>query len=588
MHDIVYNEIVATPGYELEFAVGTTYSLDVDVFIAMAMAFGRLGEITDADLKAPLRLLEGVRKANNKIALFCNRGGITPPTRKNALSAMLDKSIFEVADDRIGRELASFHPKLWIIKEQNIDDRTKRQIKLIVLSRNLTKDTSLDVAASLTAPLTGGTPELRRKHAPLKELLLRLVNKADTKKKQIRKLANDIDKLGTFELNYPYVDYDFLPIHFGENLNPKIDFREAIPGEKMMVVSPFIDSDTLKWLNGFRPSREKVLVTRLDSLTPEIMALCDGENSEVWVMSQVAEQNDVQAMNLHAKMYFSYHPRSGGVHLWLGSANATKNGFFRNSEFLLGLTYRRGNNQFSDFKNEFCAESKQLCQKIESLPENEPIQKGKNLTAEVRKWLINHGNLSAQVTTVQEGYDVTVSAKRFKPIAADVTIAPMQTPDNFITLTTDAKSGTVHIINKNDLSDFYILSVMPHDESMESFRKVIKIPTGGIPDDRDDSIFSSIIDTRDKFLSYVEMMISDRPQELTAMLARQFEKGGMSHTEFSARTSALYESLLRIAAVTPDKLNEIQEIVPKLAEGVVPDSFIQMSATFQRTVKKLK
>lgn len=30
MNDVIYNEIVATPGYELEFAVGTTYSLDVD------------------------------------------------------------------------------------------------------------------------------------------------------------------------------------------------------------------------------------------------------------------------------------------------------------------------------------------------------------------------------------------------------------------------------------------------------------------------------------------------------------------------------------------------------------------------------
>ena len=31
MNDLIYNEIVATPGYELEFAVGTTYSLDAEI-----------------------------------------------------------------------------------------------------------------------------------------------------------------------------------------------------------------------------------------------------------------------------------------------------------------------------------------------------------------------------------------------------------------------------------------------------------------------------------------------------------------------------------------------------------------------------
>ena len=37
MNDLIYNEIVATPGYELEFAVGTTYSLDAEAFLAIAL-----------------------------------------------------------------------------------------------------------------------------------------------------------------------------------------------------------------------------------------------------------------------------------------------------------------------------------------------------------------------------------------------------------------------------------------------------------------------------------------------------------------------------------------------------------------------
>ena len=138
MNDLIYNELVATPGYEIEFAVGTTYSMDAEAFLAVAMSMAHLGEANE--MESPVRLLEGIRQANRRVAIFINRGGLQPPVRKNPLYAMLDKSVFEVADERRGKELANFHPKLWIIREHSLDNASRRQIKLIVLSRNLTKD----------------------------------------------------------------------------------------------------------------------------------------------------------------------------------------------------------------------------------------------------------------------------------------------------------------------------------------------------------------------------------------------------------------------------------------------------------------
>lgn len=416
MNDLVYNEIVATPGYELEFAVGTTYSLDAEAFLAIALSFARLGDVTDADFQSPFRLLEGLRQANSKVAIFCNRGGLQPPVRMNPLYAMLDKSVFEVADERKGNELANFHPKVWVIKERSLDNQDKRQVKLIVMSRNLTKDTSLDCAVSMTAPLGVRTnADLRRRHQPLKDLLLILAEKAVAdKRKKIRKLSNEIDTMGAFELEPPYESYEFLPIHFGENLNSEIDFETELPGERMAVVSPFIDATTLTWLNNFRPKQEKILITRMDSLSPEIMDLYSGENREVWVMTQVAEQNDIQSMNLHAKMYFSWGPKTGGIHLWLGSANATHSGFYRNSEFLLKLTLKRGRGQFEDFKSEFCDDKKQMCESITSLPELEPTHEDHTLAINVRKGLINRNNLSAEIVECDGEYNVIVSAKKSK------------------------------------------------------------------------------------------------------------------------------------------------------------------------------
>lgn len=591
MNDLVYNEIVATPGYELEFAVGTTYSLDAEAFLAVALSFARLGDVTDADFQSPFRLLEGLRQANNHVAIFCNRGGLQPPVRTNPLFAMLDKSVFEVADERKGKELANFHPKIWVIKERSLDDRNKRHIKLVVMSRNLTKDSSLDIAATMTAPLGVRTnADVRRKHQSLKDLLLILADKANAdKRKKIRKLANELDTMGEFELEPPYEDYEFLPIHFGENLNPAMDFRQNLPGERMAVVSPFIDAETLTWLNDYRRTQEKLLITRLDSLTPEIMELYSGENREVWVMSQIAEQNDIQPMNLHAKMYFSWGVKGGGINLWLGSANATHNGFYRNSEFMVKLKLKRGRNQFEDFKAEFCDEKKQMCERITSLPEVETEKQDNSLAINVRKNLISRNNLTAQVVSTGDDYIITVNAKRIKDIHGKITLAPIQEPWNEVELTPVLQQCHIKVTTRSHLSEFYILKVESFDEDVTPLKIVIKISTTGIPEDRDDHIFRSLIDTRDKFLNYVEMMITDRPQELASLMMQTDDSVAIgANAQAARRSNTLYESLLRIAATNPDRLEDIEELVNRLDTKVVPDSFRQMSEMFKRSIKKLR
>lgn len=591
MNDLVYNEIVATPGYELEFAVGTTYSLDAEAYLAIALSFARLGDATDADFQSPLRLLEGLRQANKRVAIFCNRGGLQPPVRTNPLYAMLDKSVFEVADESKGKELANFHPKIWVIKEHSLDDRSKRQIKLIVMSRNLTKDSSLDIAVTMTAPLGIRTnAELRRKHQPLKDLLFILADKANAyKRKKIKQLANELDTMGSLKLAHPYEDYEFLPIHFGENLNPAINLRQDLPGERMAVVSPFIDAETLVWLNDYRRTQEKLLITRLDSLTPEIMELYSGGNMEVWVMSQIAEQNDIQPMNLHAKMYFSWGIKGGGINLWLGSANATHSGFYRNSEFMVKLKLKRGRNQFEDFKAEFCDEKKQMCERITSLPDIETVKEDNSLAISVRKNLISRNNLTAQVVSTGDDYIITVNAKRIKDIHGKITLAPIQEPWNEVELTPELQQCRVKVTTRSHLSEFYILKVVPFDEDITPVKIVIKINTTGIPEDRDDHIFRSLIDTRDKFLNYVEMMITDRPQELASLMLQTDDTISMgSNAMVTHRGNTLYESLLRIAATNPDRLEDIEDLVNRLDTKVVPDSFRQMSEMFKRSIKKLR
>ena len=58
-----------------------------------------------------------------------------------------------------GGGFVNFHPKVWIIKETN-PDTGDQQIKLIVLSRNLTGSNDLDVVCELIGKI-GTKPALR-------------------------------------------------------------------------------------------------------------------------------------------------------------------------------------------------------------------------------------------------------------------------------------------------------------------------------------------------------------------------------------------------------------------------------------------
>lgn len=112
-------------------------------------------------------------------------------------------------------------------------------------------------------------------------------------------------------------------------------------------------------------------------------------------------------------------------------------------------------------------------------------------------------------------------------------------------------------------------------------KMVIRISTSGIPEDRDDRIFRSLIDTRDKFLNYVDMIITDRPQELGALMMVDCEAQAMRSPLLQTRScSNVYESLLQIADTKPEVLEDIQDIANRLDADIVPQIFAQMTATF--------
>lgn len=90
-----YGQVIAPPaGFKPEFAIGTTYSLDLDALTGVSIVLG-LSEDTDSELmKNPICLLEALRATGDKVALFCEGGQIHSPEKITPLYILLEKIVF--------------------------------------------------------------------------------------------------------------------------------------------------------------------------------------------------------------------------------------------------------------------------------------------------------------------------------------------------------------------------------------------------------------------------------------------------------------------------------------------------------------
>ena len=151
MHELLYGDMLTTPNYDVDFAIGTTYSLDFKALLIVPYSLGMFGDLSDNVKRSPLFLLESIRRSSDHFALFCHRGGIHLPHEVHNYYSLLEDSIFEVHNKQ--NPEANFHPKIWIIKEYHYENHDDKQLKVIVMSKNLGLDNNLDMVVSMTGKI---------------------------------------------------------------------------------------------------------------------------------------------------------------------------------------------------------------------------------------------------------------------------------------------------------------------------------------------------------------------------------------------------------------------------------------------------
>jgi hypothetical protein len=555
-------------GYDVDFAVAFTYSLDLEALLGVPVSLGLLDDDMDTGLiDNPYFLLEAIRKSGDKIAIFCNAGSIALPRNIRSVFALLENRVFEVGLSGMN----SFHPKMWFIKY--INNVGNSYLKLIVLSRNLTFDRSFDFAVEMTGNI--GSRKLD-KNKPLSDMLQFAAKYAGAhKRKRIFALAEDFLCIKKFELDNRFEDYDFLTLGITPGAAKETGLFDRC--NDLIVFTPFLSSDMVESLaNNVR--FRKTLFTRKSSLNRKIIGMYD----DVYItkdilmgneiMSEVEGEAEPKGCDIHAKLYFTRG--STGNFLYIGSANASNKAFYHNVEFLLKLKYKPYMASYDSLLKELLPKDGCPFERIEDIEAEDKIEDTSLFDKAMREAIRSIRN--AAVSSDGERFSITLRTKG-KPLKKNIYIAPLFRAGSFAPLT----NGLVFTdLLLKELSEFFIIRI-------EDKQIVTKITLVGMPEGRDEAIYNSIIQNKNGFLAYVSFMLSDHYAESCFEqyeFTRQLLAG--DGNQQTAIPSALYERMLVCTVNNPSRLLDLDCLISKLDGDIVGD-FAVMYQPFKKIAKRM-
>lgn len=576
-----YSDLLKPPsGYKVDFAVGTTYSLDLEALMGVPIALCLSEEMEDTFIQNPIAVIEGIRRASDSFMVFCEGGQIKVPHNLNHIYSLMEDSLYEVALSNN----KSFHPKVWVIKYTSEKEDLYR---LIVLSRNLTFDRSWDMVVSIEGR---AYKEKNKQNKPLKdfmEFLIPYINNED-KKDRLKELISEIEYVHFETNNKYYTDFKFHPIGIKKYDKDSTEIFNTY--HNLMIISPFLSKNLVHELNNLALSyAPKTLITRkseipkLDSYILNEMdvyalkdIIVDGEES----LSEDGEYG-YKKQDIHAKFYA--RTKHSEHNFYIGSANCSNNAFNGNVEFLINLTYKKRGFRIDDLLEDlFGKEEKEnpFEQITEMLPQSEENVDIKNELEKAIKQLCR-SKIKAKVVEDENSYKAIVETDVLRD-NINYYISPLgrnlYVPMDYITI--------IDKLNLIDLGNFYKIKVEKDGEKVE---KVIKIYTDNIPQDRNSEIFKSIINNEFTFLKYISFILAD--DFLIETLQQIETKNNNNNTwkRCAIDGPILYENMLKSVSRQPEKIEDINEIIEMIDDdSIVSSEFLEFYNIVLSASRKVK
>ena len=575
-------ELLRPPvGYDLNFALLTTYTLDLETLLALP-----LGVIARADgcvedlLADPLLLLEALREVGERIHVFVDRAGIAIPRGRRDLYAMLEPSLHPVRAPGNG----AFHPKVWVLRF--LAEKKPPLLRVAVLSRNLTFDRCWDIAlASEGSPISKRGVGASR---PLADLIQRLprLGAEQLKPEVVEQMQTLADEVG--RTRFPAPDgFSDDPIEF-HVLGLRRRRRPWCPmtgGTRTLAVAPFVNRTALDTITGMGAG-ERMLVSRqeeLDKLSDDSLA----EWNRKCVLSDDTLDEPEDAVSarpsgLHAKIIAV---ESGWNVTWyVGSANLTAAAFTgKNVEIMAAVTARKGRYGIERFLesgfDKLCA----TYQRHE--PEAEEGNEALKHLEKARDDLLD-ADLKVICTSVNDGWTWRLEGSALDlPDDTEVAVWPISVAEEHARPLELPLTWTLPIQQLTGLVAFHLHIA---DREVDDIRFTLRLPAKGMPADRMHHILRILIDNPERFLRFLRALLGG----LEGMVGwARGEGDGSSVWGVGLHEETLLEDLVRVASREPERLEPVRKLIDdfrKTEEGrrIVPDELFGIWTAVDGALRK--
>ncbi len=561
------------PGYRLERAVGTTFTMQLESLlrIPLAVVGAELSEGID-----PLGVMEAVRSSADRIDVFCQSGMLRVPSGRNALLGFLEPLVHQVE-----RPTKShlFHPKVWLASF--VKDGEERRFRLLCGSRNLTSDRAWDAVIGLDGVQGSASHAL---NSPLAEFVASLPGRVPNgvpaeRAAAISDLAQAV-RSATWEAPSGVAtgenQDEWLKFHWLEKGRPvRADLSGA---NRRLLISPFLNEEGIStvWPDGActvisRPASFAELGREyLDKLRYERGAKLFELNDAAAIPDEDDEDVGLRwsLRGLHAKVIIV--ERNRRAHVMIGSANATDAAWSGNTEFMvevIGSVKELGVNAALTQTEGGLPSILFEYGDIEYLPPDEPKLQ------EQLKWALV--DLAAQAFTAE----ATPDGDSWQQVVG----GSEPVSDSFVgdaKLTVRLLTGTkAHSpepgaaiqeiwkgLSAEDLTPFVVLELTAGSVAspVRASCVVMATLTGG-PEDRIDRLIAKQVGSPEAFLRFLMLLLQLGKGDL-------FDPGsllpGQNPSTFGAfgiGSAGVLESLVTALADQPQSIDEIDRLVTRLS-----------------------
>lgn len=589
-----YGELLQPPsGYELDSAVATTYSLDLEALLAIPIALC-FHNTLEGDLRGEkLALLESIGQLKGRIKVFYQAGKIKLPSSYNRLFALLEPYLQPMLPS--GGVYSSFHPKLWLLRYVAQGEAVK--YRLIVLSRNLTLDRSWDLAVSLDGQLEDENQERT-------DAWVGFVNQLLEQSPEFVPGTQLKNEIGRIKWQSPTDFWDPRLLPGGPELGAPIDLLS--PSDQLLVVSPFIkDSagyvEALDQLAKNSPDGNRWLFSRaeeLNSIGEEKLVGwdCFSINEDV-VDGEERLQLSEQRQNLHAKLIVN--KRGQTTHWHVGSANATSAALGgtaasnpRNTEFMIRLTGRTQIIGPEVLLNQWVGDNDQpglfVPHKFILLDQDD----GVDLRNSIRKAIYMLTQVAWMLTVTQDeqgSYHLKLDRDGTLEIDSKlrVEIGQLAIDNAYLEIESCLEWKSV---NLSQISALIPIRIIANNEQMRNSltKKILVQAELRLPEgiNREQAILSEMVNSESKFLNYIRLLLQQQPDK-NEWLGYDAEQGGNEGIHYLFDDSPLFEQLMDAAARNPESLERISQLLKRIQDtGVpIPKSFQRIWPHFENIVE---